>query len=342
MKREKAGRYQRLNSSERERISRWLAKRKKLRWIGRKLKRDPSTISREVKAGSRNRWTYRATIAEKRAKRNARRRKKGKHKLILHAKLRHYVHAKLRLHWSPDQIVQSLMRDYPRSKTMRVSSEAIYNYLFVLPRGELKRELLECLRRKHKRRYRRSFRAKLAESPRGIEDMLSIEERPKEVADRTIPGHWEGDLLIGKNRQSAIGSLVERTTRTLILIRLKNRSAPEVRHAFARAAKKLPKELRLSMTYDQGREMAEHKLFTKETKMKVYFAHPASPWERGTNENTNGLIRDFWPKGTDFSKISRCQIKRVQHLLNGRPRKTLNWKTPYQAFKQLAGVALNN
>lgn len=342
MKRKKAGNYKRLNGSERERISRWLAKKKKLRWIARKLTRDPGTISREVRAGSRNRWTYRATIAEKRAKRNARGRKKGKHKLVLHAKLRQYVHEKLRLHWSPDQIVQSLMRDYPKSKKMRVSSEAIYNYLFVLPRGELKRELLECLRRKHKRRYRRSFRAKLAESPRGIEDMLSIEERPKEVADRTIPGHWEGDLLIGKNRQSAIGSLVERTTRALILIRLKNRGASEVRNAFARAAKKLPKEMRLSMTYDQGREMAEHKLFTKQTEMKVYFAHPASPWERGTNENTNGLIRDFWPKGTDFSKISRYQIKRIQHLLNGRPRKTLNWKTPYEAFKQLAGVALNN
>lgn len=334
--------YRRLSSQERERISRWLGKKKSMRWIGRKLGRSASTISREIGAGSRNRWTYRATIAIKRSRRNARKRKKGKHKLALNARLRKYVHEKLRLHWSPEQIVQSLMREYPRSKTLRVSAEAIYNYLFVLPRGELKRELLECLRRKHKRRYRRSFKAKLTESPRGIEDMLSIEERPKEVRDRTIPGHWEGDLLIGKNRQSAIGTLVERTTRTVILVRLKNRTALEVRKAFAHSAKKLPKEMRLSMTYDQGREMAEHKLFTEATEMKVYFAHPASPWERGTNENTNGLIRDFWPKGTDFNKLSQYQIKRVQHLLNGRPRKTLNWLTPYEAFKNLAGVALNN
>ncbi len=342
MKRIKIREYRRLSGPERERISRWLVKRKKMRWIARKLRRAPSTISREIGAGSKNRWTYRVMIAEKRARRNARKRKKGKHKLALNARLRRYVHEKLRLHWSPEQIVKSLMREYPGSKTMRVSAEAIYSYLFVLPRGELKRELLECLRRKHKRRYRCSFREKLAESPRKIEDMLSIEERPAEVANRTIPGHWEGDLLIGKNRHSAIGTLVERTTRTLILIRLKNRTAYEVRKAFARAAKKLPKEMRLSMTYDQGREMAEHKLFTKETQMQVYFAHPASPWERGTNENTNGLIRDFWPKGTDFNRLTGYQIKRVQHLLNGRPRKTLNWHTPYEAFKKLAGVALNN
>jgi IS30 family transposase len=262
--------------------------------------------------------------------------------LALNTALRRYVHAKLRLHWSPEQIVQSLMREHPRSKTMRVSAEAIYAYLFVLPRGELKRELLECLRRKHKRRYRHSFKAKLTESPRQIENMLSIEERPKEVVDRTIPGHWEGDLLVGKNRQSVMGTLVERTTRAVVLIRLRNKTASEVRKAFARAAKKLPKEMRLSLTYDQGREMAEHRLFTQATEMKVYFAHPASPWERGTNENTNGLLRDFWPKGTDFNKLSPYQIKRVQHLLNGRPRKTLNWLTPYEAFKNLAGVALNN
>lgn len=339
MKRLKVRKYRRLGAIERERISRWLAKKKSIRWIAGQLKRAVSTISREIGHGSMNRWTYRATVAEKRARRNARKRKKGKHKLALDAVLRRYVHEKLRLHWSPEQIVKSLMRDYPRSKKMRVSTEAIYSYLFVLPRGELKRTLLECLRRKHKRRHRRTF---AVDSPRQIKEMISIEERPKEVEDRIIPGHWEGDLLIGKNRQSAIGSLVERTTRTVILIRLKNRTAATVRKAFARAAKRLPKEMRLSMTYDQGREMAEHRLFTKETAMKVYFAHPASPWERGTNENTNGLVRDFWPKGTDFNKLSRYQIKRVQHLLNGRPRKTLNWRSPYEAFKKLAGVALNN
>lgn len=340
MGREKQRAYSRLNVEDRERISRWLVKKKSMRWIGRKLKRAASTISREIGGGSRNRWTYRAVTAENRACRNARTRKAGKHKLRLNTQLRKYVHEKLRLHWSPQQIVQSLMRDYPESKTMQVSADAIYAYLYVLPRGELKAELTRCLRRKHKRRHKRSLGA---DSRRRMEGMISIEERPKEVANRTIPGHWEGDLLIGKNRKSAIGSLVERTTRTVILIPLKKgRSALEVRKAFAKAAKRLPQEMRLSMTYDQGREMAEHRLFTKETQMQVYFAHPASPWERGTNENTNGLIRDFFPKGTDFSKLSRYEIKRVQHLLNGRPRKVLNWGNPYEAFKQLAGVALNN
>jgi IS30 family transposase len=172
--------------------------------------------------------------------------------------------------------------------------------------------------------------------------MISIEERPKEVADRTVPGHWEGDLLVGRNRHSALGSLVERTTRTVILVPLKSRKATEVRKAFAREALKLPRQMRLTMTYDQGSEMQQHRLFTKNTRMKVYFAHPASPWERGTNENTNGLIRDFFPKGTDLSQISYHKIKHVQHLLNGRPRKVLNFETPYDAFKKLAGVALNS
>jgi transposase, IS30 family len=223
---------------------------------------------------------------------------------------------------------------------MRVSSEAIYSYLYVLPRGELKQVLLSCLRRRHKRWHKRSVDR--GPSPRKIEGMISIEERPKEVEERTVPGHWEGDLLIGRNRQSALGTLVERTTRTTLLIKLKRRDALTVRKAFARKAKRLPSEMKLSMTYDQGREMAQHRLFTKETRMKVYFAHPASPWERGTNENTNGLIRDFFPKGTDFNKVPLREIKHVQHLLNGRPRNVLNWDTPYEAFQKLTGVALKN
>ena len=340
MKRKERRRYRRLSARDRERISRWLAKKKKIRWIARKLRRAPSTISREIRGGSMNRWTYRAVRAEDRARRNAGNRKRGKHKLLADKQLRKYVHEKLRLHWSPEQIVQCLSKDYPGLATMRVSSEAIYSYLYVLPRGELKRELLSCLRRRHKRRHKRSVGKGL--SPRKIEGMISIEERPKEVEKRTVPGHWEGDLLIGRNRQSALGSLVERTTRTTILVKLKKRDALTVRRAFARKAKRLPAEMKLSMTYDQGREMAQHQLFTKETQMKVYFAHPASPWERGTNENTNGLIRDFFPKGTDFNTVPLRKINRVQHLLNGRPRKGLNWNTPYEAFKSLAGVALKN
>jgi len=170
---------------------------------------------------------------------------------------------------------------------------------------------------------------------RKIEDMLSIEERPKEVENRIIPGHWEGDLIIGKNNRSALGTLVERTTRTTILIPVKSREAEIVAKAFAKEVKKLPQQMKLSMTYDQGREMAQHKLFTKITGVKVYFAHPSSPWERGTNENTNGLIRQFFPKGTDFNKVSRYEVKKAQDLLNGRPRKALGFQKPYEVFEQL-------
>lgn len=229
-------------------------------------------------------------------------------------------------------IAQSLEKVYPTDTTMRISPEAIYTYLYVLPRGALKKELLSCLRqnRKHRHKQRRGVEAK-----RKLEDMLSIEERPKAVEDRIIPGHWEGDLIVGKNNRSALGTLVERTTRATILIPVKSKGAFEVAKAFAKEVKKLPQQMKLTMTYDQGREMAEHKLFTKITGVKVYFAHPRSPWERGTNENTNGLIRQFFPKGTDFHKVSRYEVKKAQHLLNGRPRKTLDFCTPYEVFNKL-------
>ena len=214
-------------------------------------------------------------------------------------------------------------------------------HLYLCPaRGSLKKELIACLRRNHKRRYKQSRGVKCE---RNIENMLSIEERPKEVEDRIIPGHWEGDLIIGKNNRSALGTLVERTTRTTILIPVKSKEAEVVAKAFAKEVKKLPKQMKLSMTYDQGREMARHKLFTDITGVKVYFAHPRSPWERGTNENTNGLIRQFFPKGTDFNQVSRYEVKKVQDLLNGRPRQALNFEKPYEVFNQLINnsVALN-
>lgn len=326
--------YHRLTENEREEISRMLAQGGSFRSIATALGRVVSTISNEVHAGGANCYTYRATRAHNRARRKSRKRRDGKRCILLSRPLRRYVHAKLRLRWSPEQIANTLVEEYPTDTTMRIAPESIYTYLYALPKGTLKKELLSCLRRKRKRRHRR----KDAEKPvveRKIEDMISIEERPVEVADRTVPGHWEGDLIVGKNRQSYLGTLVERTTRTVILVSLKNKSAEEVRKAFAKEAKKLPGQMRLSLTYDQGREMAQHKLFTKETQMQVYFAHPASPWERGTNENTNGLIRQFFPKGTDFHKVSRKEVKHVQHLLNGRPRKTLHWQTPYEAFNKL-------
>lgn len=332
--------YKRLSSEEREEISRGLAKKLSIREIARRLDRLPSTISREIHKGSCNKYTYRAQRAHKRASRNAKSRKFGNRKLMKNEALREYVHNKLRLKWSPEQIANRLKNSYPNNEAMQISHEAIYSYLYVLPRGQLKKEFLNCLRQKRKYRRKRGKRAK--ESKKKLEDMLSIEERPAEVADRTVPGHWEGDILIGKNRQSAMGTLVERTTRTTIMVLLQSKKATEVRKAFSKEALQLPEQMRLTMTYDQGREMAEHKKFTWATKIKVYFAHPASPWERGTNENTNGLIRQFFPKGTDFNKLTREEIKDAQHLLNGRPRKVLDWETPYESFKKLAGVALEH
>lgn len=327
----KSGRYQRLALHEREEISRFLAQGRSFREIAKAVARHVSTISREVNRAGMNRYTYGAVRSDRRAVRNRGKRRRGKYKLGQHQRLWEYVLGKLELCWSPEQIAQSLKKGYPDEQTMRISHEAIYTYLYVLPRGELKKRLLAMLRRERKRRHKRNNVGKVA---RKLEDMLSIEERPAEVADRTVPGHWEGDLLLGRNRQSALGSLVERTTRFTILVPLRNRTAEEVRKAFAREMKSLPAQLRRSLTYDQGREMAEHKLFTRETSMQVYFAHPASPWERGTNENTNGLIRQFFPKGTDFNMVSRREIKKVQDMLNGRPRKTLNWEKPCEAYQQ--------
>ena len=318
-----------------------LAQKCSLRTIAQILGRNVSTISREIRAGSCNKYTYRAVKAQNRAKRNAAKRKYGKHKLNDNPKLWKYIKAKLRKKWSPRQIAEELEKDYPVDMTMRISPEAIYTYIYVLPRGSLKKELTSCLRQNRKRRYQQRRGVKME---RKIEDILSIEERPKEVEDRIIPGHWEGDLIIGKYNRSALGTLVERTTRTTILIPVKSKDAEVVAKAFAKEVKKLPKQMRLSMTYDQGREMARHKLFTDITGVKVYFAHPRSPWERGTNENTNGLIRQFFPKGTDFNKVSRYEVKKVQDLLNGRPRAALDFRKPFEVFNELINnsVALNS
>ena len=325
--------YKRLSDLEREEISRLLSQKCSLNDIAKQLGRYTSTISREISRGGGNNYTYRATKAQNRARRNATKRKSGKYRLNDNPVLWFYIRSKLKKKkWSPRQIAEELKIDYPKDMTMRIAPETIYTYIYVLPRGTLKKELTASLRRNHKRRYKQSREVKIE---RKLEDMLSIEERPKEVEDRTIPGHWEGDLIVGRYNQSALGTLVERTTRTTILIPIKNRKAETVAKAFAKEVKKLPKQMKLSMTYDQGREMAQHKLFTNITGVKVYFAHPRSPWERGTNENTNGLIRQFFPKGTDFNKVSRYEVKKVQNLLNGRPRQTLNFRKPFEVFNEL-------
>ena len=329
--------YKRLNDLEREEISRMLSQRYSLSNIAKALGRHTSTISREISLGSCNKYTYRASKAQDRAKRNASKRKSGKYRLNDSPRLWSYIRKKLKKKWSPRQIAEELEIDYPLDMTMRIAPETIYTYIYVLPRGTLKKELTACLRRNHKRRHKQSREVKIE---RKLEDMLSIEERPKEVEDRIIPGHWEGDLIVGKYNKSALGTLVERTTRTTILIPIKDRRAETVAKAFAKEVKKLPKQMKLSITYDQGREMAKHRLFTNITGVQVYFAHPRSPWERGTNENTNGLIRQFFPKGTDFNKVSRYEVKKVQDLLNGRPRQALGFQKPYQVFNQLINSAV--
>jgi len=322
--------YRRLTLMEREEFSRLLATGSTLRATAHVLHRAPSTLSRELARHSTCPITYRAVPAHQRAQRWAHRPRKPR-KLAVQPRLRRAVLQLLAQRWSPEQIAHGLLQRYPHDPTMRISHEAIYTYLYVLPRGAFKRELTRYLRRRH--RFRRPRKVRLSSRP--VQDLVSIEERPAEVADRTVPGHGEGDLLVGHANASALGTLVERTTRFTLLVPLTAKDATAVRRAFAREVRTLPAQLRRSLTYDQGQEMREHRLFTKQTKMKVYFAHPQCPWERGTNENTNGLLRQFFPAGTRFNRVSRREIKRVQVLLNDRPRKILNWHSPAHAFHHL-------
>jgi IS30 family transposase len=324
---------------DREEISRLLLLGLTFEDIGQAIGRDKSTISREVSRKGMSRSAYRACKAEKHSRKQ--KKKQGRKSKIDHnPKLKKVVMEKLREKWSPMQIASTLKTDYASDTTMQVSHETIYSYAYVLPRGSLKKELLACLRQERKYRQKRSKKGNPEEKRGKIADMLSIEERPQEVANRIIPGHWEGDLILGKYKRTALGTLVERTTRSVILVHLTGKDAVSVRRAYAREMKTLPRQMKLSLTYDQGKEMSEHKQFTMDTKIQVYFAHPGSPWERGTNENTNGLIRQYFPKGTDFSKVSKREVKKVQHSLNTRPRKTLNWKTPQEIFNKL--VAINS
>ena len=326
--------YYRLNMNEREEISLGLVQGRSRRDIAAMLGRTPATISREI---LRNEYPYydyihyRAAKSQRRADRLSHKPRKER-KLDTNKPLRYFVFEQLNKRWSPEQIAKRLKVLYPLDTSMRISHESIYSYLYIWPRGELRKVILKCLRRRHK--YRRIY-GKSHRKTHAIQDFISIEERPKEVADRIIPGHWEGDLVMGHNNASAVGALVERTTRMTFLVRLKDKDALSVRGAFARKFKHLPDGLKRSLTYDNGQEMAEHKLFTKNTRIQVYFAHPHSPWERGTSENTNDLIRQFFPKGTNFNRVSRAQINRVQNMLNYRPRKVLNFLTPHEVFVKL-------
>lgn len=329
--------YRRLSGREREEISRALARGEVQTAIAHRLSRNPATLSREI-ARNGGMSGYRAFSAGRKAEAQASSRRHGKRRLLAEDRLRIYILAKLKKRWSPEEIVKRLKEEYPRDMTMRISHEAIYQYIYVLPRGGLKRTLIRALRQERAWRRKKSIRRNSEELRGKIADMLSIEERPKEVADRTIPGHWEGDLIMGKYKRTALGTLVERTTRKTLLVPLKAKDAESVRRAYARALQALPRSLAKTLTYDQGKEMSEHKQFTIDTGILVYFAHPGSPWERGTNENTNGLIRQYFPKGTDFSKITVREIKRVERELNDRPRAVLQWKKPDEVFNQLVAL----
>ena len=330
--------YKRLNEADRESISRGLSAGLASSAIARSIGRATSTVTREI-ARNYGRRLYRAVPAGRKAHKLMGGRRRGKRKLYANGQLRRYVEARLAKAWSPDEIACRLLSDYADDRSMRISAEAIYQYIYVLPRGELKATLIRGLRQEHKyRRSRKTLEGKHAETRGKIADMLSIEERPAEVADRTVPGHWEGDLILGKNKRTAIGTLVERVTRYTLLISLEARDAETVRKAYAKALGKLPRALARSLTYDQGKEMSGHKAFTIATGMTVYFAHPSSPWERGTNENTNGLVRQFFPKGTEFDQLPAGAILRAQNLLNDRPRKVLNYRTPKEVFTALVAL----
>lgn len=324
-------RYRKLNVFEREEISLGLASGRSQREIAVSLGRSPSTICHEISRNTKYGQLYRAVKAQYRADKLTHIAHK-KRKLDICKPLKQFVFRHLDELWSPEQIAKRLKILYPTDNNMRISHESIYSYLYVLPKGVLRRELVKCLRCRHiNRRVRDKVRRKCC----SIQNFLSIDERPAEVADRIVPGHWEGDLVVGHCNGSALGTLVERTTRMTFLVKLKDKDATAVRKAFAKEFQHVPIGLKRSLTYDQGQEMAEHKLFTKNTRIKVYFAHPHSPWERGTNENTNNLVRQFFPKGTDFSKVSCKTIKRAQNMLNDRPRKVLNFLTPHEVFSTL-------
>lgn len=330
-------RYTRLTDQERESISRGLAQHKSIRQLAKELNRSPSTISREIRR-NKGKSGYRAFSASRRAKAAASSRKRGKRKIEKQEGLLSYVTEKLQREWSPQEISKRLKIEYAWDMNMQVSHEAIYQYIYVLPRGELKQLLIKGLRQERKHR-RPQKRGDTTETRGKIANMLSIEERPAEVADRSVPGHWEGDLILGKYKRSALGTLVERTTRYTILVPLgEHKDATSVREAYAEAFKSLPAELKKSLTYDQGKEMSEHEQFTIDTGIQVYFAHPGSPWERGTNENTNGLIRQYFPKGTDFTQVNKEQILEVQRKLNDRPRRALGYLKPDEVINQLVAL----
>ena len=318
-----------LTLSEREAISRGVAAGRSLRSIATSLGRAPSTVSREIRRNGGRRG-YRASEADQAARDRARRPKTCR--LVQNCALARIVAEKLQLEWSPEPIAGWLKRKFPDDDNYQVSHETIYRSLFIQARGALKKELLEHLRRTRAMRRSRHHTQKTDDHGQ-ITDTVSIRERPATVADRAVPGHWEGDLLFGSHN-SQIATLVERQTRYVMLAKVEAKDTETVINALIQHAHSLPRELYQSLTWDRGKEMAEHKRFTLATDIKVYFCDPQNPWQRGSNENTNGLLRQYFPKGTDLSVHSQVQLNAVARRLNERPRKTLNYETPAERFAQ--------
>jgi IS30 family transposase len=318
-----------LTLSEREEISRAVVSGQSARSIATSLGRAPSTISRELKRNG-GQECYRASQAEQAAWDRTLRPKTCK--LVENRALARIVADKLRGHWSPEQIAGWLKQTYPSDESNQVSHETIYRSLYIQARGALKKELLEHLRRTRVMRRSRHHTQKTEDHGRII-DAVSISERPATVEDRAVPGHWEGDLLCGSN-SSQIATLVERKTRYVMLVKIPSKDTETVINALVKHAHKLPDELYKSLTWDRGTELSDHKRFTLATDIKVYFCDPQNPWQRGTNENTNGLLRQYFPKGTDMSVHSQSKLNAVARQLNERPRKTLNFETPAERFNQ--------
>jgi IS30 family transposase len=317
-----------LTAQEREEISRGLSSQLSIREIAKQLNRAPSTISREVNRNG-GRIIYRANKADIAAWERAKRPKPCK--LILNKALAKLIAMKLHRSWSPQQIAGWLMRTYP-NKDLHVSHETIYKTLYIQTRGALKKELQQCLR--SQRVMRRSKHATLKGKGLGkIVDAVHISERPPEVADRAVPGHWEGDLIAGSGN-SYIATLVERHSRYVMLVKVASNTTAAVISALINQSKKLPDELYKTLTWDRGCEMSNHKEFTLATNIQVYFCDPKSPWQRGSNENTNRLLRQYFPKGTDLNVHSQQKLSQVARQLNERPRKTLDYETPAERFNQ--------
>ena len=316
-----------LTLAEREEISRGIACDLSLQAIATRLKRAPSTISREVRRNGGLKC-YRASQADQAAWDRARRPKPCK--LVINRALARIVAKKLRRFWSPEQIAGWLKQEHPEDESHQVSHETIYRSLYIQARGALKKELQQHLRTR--RAMRRSRHKHPGDTGQGqITNTVSISERPASVEDRAVPGHWEGDLIIGTNN-SQIATLVERHTRYTMLAKVSGKDTETVVNALIKQAHKLPRELYQSLTWDRGKEMADHQRFTLATDIKVYFCDPQSPWQRGSNENTNGLLRQYFPKGTDLSVHSQAKLNAVARQLNERPRKTLGFQTPAERF----------